>query len=297
MKLGVQFPTNEIGNDPLAIRDFAQAADNLGYDSLSTYEHVLGSETNNREPPFPNGAFDERHPFHEPMVLFGYLAGLTQNITLATGIMILPQRQTVLLAKQAAELSVLSGGRLRLAFGSGWNQAEYQALGVPFAGRGKRMSEQIQVLRELWKGEVMSFDGEYHTIERSNILPAPVKPIPIYLGGAAPVAIRRAANMGDGFTFGAAMDPTICDRLWEALETAGRSREGFGLESTVHLSEGPDKLREIVEQRKALGATIVYLRMNDWVDYSGEKPCNFTSVQQYIEAMEMFKNTVGDLIE
>jgi len=296
MKIGVQFPTNEIGNDPIAIQDFAQAADNLGYDSLSIFDHVICSESADRDPPFPPGAFDERHAFHEPMVLFGYLAGLTKNITLSTGILISPQRQTVLLAKQAAEISVLSGGRLRLAFGTGWNHAEYLALGVPYPGRGKRLTEQVKLLRQLWSGEVINFEGEFHTVERSNMLPTPVKPIPIYFGGAAPIAAKRAARIGDGFTFGAAMDESLCELMWSELEKHGRSRDDFGIESTIHYTEGPETHRRVMRERKALGGSILYLRLNDWVGYSGVEPCNFTEVQQFIDAMETFKSTVADLL-
>ena len=298
MKIGVVFPTNEIGNDPLAIRDFAQAAEELGYSTITAYDHVMGAVHAERDPPLSQpGAYDETHPFHEPMVLFGYLAGLTEIIEFATSVLVLPQRQTVLVAKQTAEISVLSGGRIRLGVGSGWNYAEYQGLGVPFAGRGERLNEQIDLLRKLWTGEVISFTGEFHTIDRANILPIPVKPVPIYIGGFGPAAVRRAAAMGDGFTFGTWMAPELCEVLWEEMEIAGRKREGFGIETMIHYTEGPEKHRKVAEQWKHLGTTVLSVRMNTaCVEVGGEKPCNYTNVQQYIDAMVNFKETVGDLL-
>src|SRR6476620_1814229 len=148
MKHGVVFPQIEFENDPQAIKDYAQAAEALGYDYLLVYDHVLGAHPN-REPKL-TGPYTHEHPFHEPMVLFGFLAGVTTRLQLTTGIVILPQRQTVLVAKQAAELDVLSGGRLRLGIGLGWNHVEYEALGKDFHTRGRRVEEQVIVLRTLW---------------------------------------------------------------------------------------------------------------------------------------------------
>ena len=144
------FPTTEIGSDPIAVRDFAQAAEELGYTRLTAYDHVLGADHSDRTPPL-TGPYTQHDPFHEPMVLFGYLAGLTSTIELATGVLILPQRQAVLVAKQAAEVDLLSGGRLVLGVGTGWNHVEYTALGTSFATRARRMEEQVGVLRALWR--------------------------------------------------------------------------------------------------------------------------------------------------
>src|SRR6516162_6075839 len=148
MRYGVVFPQTEFGNDPVAIKDYAQIAEGLGYDYLLVYDHVLGAHPD-REPKL-SGPYTDQHPFHEPMVLFGFLAAVTARIQLTTGILILPQRQTVLVAKQAAELDVLSGGRLRLGVGLGWNYVEYEALGESFTNRGRRSEEQVEVLRRLW---------------------------------------------------------------------------------------------------------------------------------------------------
>jgi probable F420-dependent oxidoreductase len=200
MKFGAVFPTTEFGNDPIAIRYWAQAAEQLGYNHILTYDHVLGSVHAGREPKLL-GPYTERDPFHEPFVLYGYLAGQTTKLELVTGILILPQRQTALVAKQAAEVDVLSGGRLRLGIGTGWNWVEYDALGVGYADRGARMDEQIEVLRKLWSESTIDFDGAHHRIDRAGILPRP-KNIPIWMGGFSEVAVRRAARVGDGFLFG-----------------------------------------------------------------------------------------------
>src|SRR5438270_13596820 len=162
MHYGVVFPQTEFGNDIQVIKDYAQTAEALGYDYLLVYDHVLGAHPN-REPKL-TGPYTHEHPFHEPMVLFGFLAGVTTRLAFTTGILILPQRQTVLVAKQAAEIDVLSGGRLRLGIGLGWNQVEYEALGQDFRTRGRRSAEQIAVLRALWTQEVVDFHGHWHHI-------------------------------------------------------------------------------------------------------------------------------------
>ena len=182
MRIGVVFPQLEIGNDPALIRDYAQAAESLGYDHILVYDHVLGANRETHD--WLRGPY--RHPdaFHEPFVLFGYLAGLTEKIELVTGILILPQRQTALVAKQAAEVDVLSGGRLRLGIGIGWNSVEYEALGEDFSNRGRRSEEQIEVMRGLWTNDLVTLNGRWHTITDAGINPLPVqRPIPVWFGG------------------------------------------------------------------------------------------------------------------
>src|SRR5712671_7790587 len=182
MHYGVVFPQIEFGNDPHAIKDYAQAAEGLGYDYLLVYDHVLSAHPD-REPKL-TGPYTHEDPFHEPMVFFGFLAGVTTRLELTTGILILPQRQTALVAKQAAEVDVLSRGRLRLGVGLGWNYVEYEALGMSFTDRGKRIEEQIAVLRALWTQEVVDFKGRWHRIDRAGINPPPVqRPIPLWMGG------------------------------------------------------------------------------------------------------------------
>ena len=174
MQIGVVFPQTEIGDDPVAIRDFAQAAEGLGYTHLLVYDHILGAVGEHREPPL-TGFYSEKTPFHEVFVLLGYLAGLTSRIELATGVLVLPQRQTALVAKQAAEVDILSGGRLRLGVGVGWNYVEYEALNEDFSNRGRRQEEQVEVMRRLWAEPVVDFTGQVAP-HRPGRHPAPARP-------------------------------------------------------------------------------------------------------------------------
>lgn len=296
MQIGAVFPTCDIGDDPAVIRDFAQAAEELGYDYLLIYDHVLGAEHAEREPPL-TGPYTERDPFHEPFVLFGYLAALTSHIELATGVLVLPQRQTALVAKQAAELALLSEGRLRLGVGSGWNWVEYQALGVDFALRGKLLEEQVELMRALWSGQVVDHRGAHHRVARANILPAPPGPIPVWFGGFTPPAVRRAARIGDGFIFGASGEPMQrqCQLLRAELEKNGRAPEQFGIESIVHYSAGPDGWHSAAERWQSLGATHFAMRtMDTGAHLAGEEPAGFTRPQEHIDALELFIEAVRD---
>ncbi len=199
MKLGAVFPQTEIGTDPVAIRDYVQAVEDLGYDYLLTYEHILGADP----AAYADGrrfTYTYRDMFHEPFVLFGYLAALTRRLEFVTGILILPQRNTALVAKQAVEVDILTAGRLRLGVGVGWNQAEMEGVGYDFGTRGRRIEEQIVVLRELWTKPLVTFTGRYHTIRSLGINPLPVqRPIPLWFGGSAGPVLRRMARFGDGW--------------------------------------------------------------------------------------------------
>src|SRR5579885_1964305 len=198
MRIGVVFPQTEIGSDPGVVREYAQAAEGMGYSHLLAYDHVLGADTATR--PGWRGPYTSETQFHEPFVLFGYLAGLTRTLELVTGIIILPQRQTALVATQAAEVDVLSGGRLRLGVGIGWNQVEYEGLNERFSNRGARLEEQIEVLRALWSETSITYTGRWHTIDHAGINPLPVqRPIPIWIGATADAALRRAARLADGW--------------------------------------------------------------------------------------------------
>jgi probable F420-dependent oxidoreductase len=297
MRLGAVFPTCEIGNDPGAIQDFAQTAEGLGYSHLVVYDHVLGAEHAGREPKL-TGPYTERDPFHEPFVLYGFLAAVTSRIELATGVLILPQRQTALVAKQAAEVALLSRGRLRLGVGTGWNWVEYEALNESFDTRGKRLDEQVELLRALWRGESIDFDGRFHRVQRAGILPAPPGPIPVWFGGFTPPAVRRAARIGDGFLFGAATRPMqgLCEMLQGALEEAGRDPADFGIETIVSYSDGPDGWRASAETWKKLGATHFSMRaMTTGAALMGETPPGFTTARQHIEALEPFAEALSGL--
>jgi probable F420-dependent oxidoreductase len=178
MQVGVIFPQTEIGADPVAVRDYVQAAENLGYAHLLVYDHVLGADAQRHAG--WSGGYTAKDMFHEPFVAFGYMAALTQRLELGTAVLVLGQRQTALVAKQAAEVDVLSGGRLRLGIGIGWNHVEYEALGENFQNRGRRSEEQIAVLRALWTQEVVSFEGRWHRITHAGLNPLPIqRPIPI----------------------------------------------------------------------------------------------------------------------
>ncbi|MCW5883269.1 MAG: LLM class F420-dependent oxidoreductase, partial [Anaerolineae bacterium] len=198
MKLGVVFPQTEIGPDPATVRAYAEAVEGLGFAYLQAYDHVLGADTRVR--PDWRGPYTLETLFHEVFVLFGYLAAITHRLELVTGILILPQRQTALVAKQAAEVDVLSGGRLRLGVGVGWNHVEYEALGMDWKTRGVRQAEQIEVMRRLWVEDFVTFEGRFHTMTDVNILPPPVqRPIPIWFGGSHEAVIKRCARLGDGW--------------------------------------------------------------------------------------------------
>ena len=243
MQFGVVFPQLEISADPAAIREYAQTAEGLGYDYLLAYEHVVGANPD-RPGGWTNRPYDHNSMFHEPFVLFGYLAGLTQRIRFMTGIVILPQRQTVLLAKQAAQVDVLSGGRLTLGVGVGWNEVEYIALNENFNNRGRRQTEQVAVLRALWAQRLVNFQGKYHTIPDAGIYPLPVQqPIPVWFGGGSDATLRRMASLGDGWM----TNTWQLDNLAVELATlrgyiagAGRDPAAFGVDFRISLNRHPE---------------------------------------------------------
>lgn len=295
MKFGAIFPTCEIGNDPIAIKDWAQAAESLGYAHIVAYDHVLGAVHADRTPPLP-GPYDETHAFHEPMVLLGFLAGVTHGIELATGVIVLPQRQTALVAKQAAEVAVLSGGRLRLGVGTGWNRVEYESLGVEFRDRGRMIDEQVDLLRALWSDPVVDFSGEFHRLDRASILPRPATPIPVWFGGFSDVAIRRAARIGDGFIFNSPGTRTLqqAQRLRDELALAGRDPAAFPIELTIPWGLGPEKWVELNE--RAQGAAITHVCVNTMTAgtaWAGAPSPGLLTVDGHIEALEQFINAVG----
>jgi probable F420-dependent oxidoreductase len=231
VKFGVVFPQTEVSQDPEALRSIACAVEDLGYDSMLLYDHVLGAEHADRDPALW-GPYTEHDPFHDPFVALGFVAAITKRIELATGVLILPQRQTALVAQQAADVDLLSHGRLRLGVGTGWNWVEYDSLGQDFATRGRRISEQVPLLRRLWSEPLVSFDGEFDRIDRACINPRPRGRIPIWFGGFGDAAFRRASRMGDGFCFAGDVDNAIegLARMRELLVDADRDPKDFPCE-------------------------------------------------------------------
>jgi probable F420-dependent oxidoreductase len=289
VKLGVVFPQTEIGSDPTAIRDYAQAVEGAGFDYLIAYDHVLGAHPDRfagRRMPYTY-----EHQFHEPFVLFGYLASITRRLELVTAILILPQRQTALVAKQAAAVDVLSGGRLRLGVGIGWNFTEYEALGADFHTRGRRVTEQIAVLRRLWTEPLVTFQGKWHRLDRVGIAPRPVQqPIPVWMGGMAEPALKRLAKVADGwfpqFRPGTDEARAMVERLHGYIRAAGRDPAAVGIDGRVSATAGgPEEWRQHAQEWRALGAT--HLAVNTM----GQ---GFTSPHEHIEAVLRWKRAMDE---
>ncbi len=282
VRIGVVYPHFEYPTDPAAVRDYAQAAEGLGYAHLSADDHVIGP--NPDRPGGWTGWVTNATPFVEPFVLFSFVAAVTTRIELSTCVLLAPQRQTVLIAKQAAGLDQLSGGRLRLGLGVGWNPIEYQALGEDFGTRGRRLDEQIEVLRALWTHEHVAFEGRWHSIPDAGICPLPVqRPIPLWFGGDSPAAIRRAARVGDGWMplFGSAAQaaPALAV-LDEALAEAGRDRSSFGFEARIPYGRGDaDEWTALLDDWRAVGATHASLVATD---------AGLTTPAEHLAALERF---------
>lgn len=258
MKIGVVFPQTEFGNDPSALRDYAQTAEALGFNHIVAYDHILGA--NPERPGGWKGPYTFKTPFHEVFVLFGFMAACTERVGLVTGILILPQRETALVAKQASSVDVLSGGRLRLGVGLGWNPVEYEALKQDFHTRGRRIEAQVELLRRLWTQPLVTYEGEWDHIPDAGLCPLPVQqPIPIWFGGSADPAVRRAARLGDGWmTSYRSLDDArhSLEVLARALEDHGRSRDGFGIEPRLAYGDGnPDTWVQWLKDWQAAGAT------------------------------------------
>ena len=290
MQFGAVFPTTEIGNDPDSVRDYAQAAEALGCARLTTYDHVLGADHADRDPPL-RGPYTQHDPFHEPLVLLGFLAAHTRSIELATGVLVLPQRQTALVAKQAAELDQLSRGRLVLGIGTGWNHVEYTALGTPFRNRARRFDEQISVLRALWQEELVDISGDYHRIERACLVPRPERQIPLWFGGSAEPSLVRAASAGDGHIFAGNTDRhfAAAARLGELLDERGRGRDTFGTDMFVDYAQGPDEWHDRAERWEAAGGTLMSMRsMTTGTEFLGVPSADLSGPREHIAALERF---------
>jgi probable F420-dependent oxidoreductase len=262
VKIGVVYPQIELHGDPEAVRRIGRAAEDLGFDYLLAYDHVVGAVHSDRTPPL-TGPYTEKDPFHDPLVMFAYLAGQTQRLEFATGVLILPQRQTVLVARQAADLDLLSGQRLMfLGAGVGWNPVEYDALGQDFHTRGAREEEQIGLLRQLFTEPVVDFSGRFDRVARAALIPKPTRSIPIWLGGFSKPALDRAARLGDGFVFtgsNLASEIQIWTRLRDRVQALGRPVTQFGGHYTARLDNGTDALAQEVGRWREAGGTHVSL--------------------------------------
>jgi probable F420-dependent oxidoreductase len=285
MKLGVMFPQMEMSDDPVVVRDYGQTAEDLGYTHLLAYDHVIGVDPTNR--PDWQRPYTIDTPFHEVFVLFGYLAGLTKNIEFVTGVLILPLRQTVLVAKQAIEIDVLSGGRFRLGVGIGWNDVEYEALGENFRNRGRRSEEQIGVLRALFGQRCVSFNGRWHHITEAGLLPRPVQdPIPIWIGGSSDVTLQRVARIGDGWL--PQMPPgerarEMMDSLRRYVLEAGRDWSQIGIEARISIAgKEPDAWQAEYDGWKELGATHISINTMG---------AGYTA-REHIDAIHHFRETI-----
>jgi probable F420-dependent oxidoreductase len=260
MRVGVVFPQTEIGADVGAIRAYAAAVSDLGYNHVLAYDHVVGADRAVHQG--WSGPYDLDSTFHEPMVLFGFLAGIT-TLELVNGILILPQRQTALVAKQAAEVDLLTGGRFRLGVGIGWNAVEYEALGEDFTQRGRRIEEQVGLLRQLWTQRSVTFAGRYDRITGAGLFPLPVQqPIPIWFGAQSPPAYRRAGRLADGWFPQMSPGPRLeeAKRIVEqAAVEAGRNPSALGMEGRINVGpgSGAGSVAGLVSAWEEAGATHV----------------------------------------
>ena len=286
MKVGFVYPQTEFGHDPQAIRDLTQTAEGLGYSHVLAYEHVLGVNPNRAED--WDGPYDFSNPFLSPFLLFSYMAAVTDSLEFATGILILPQRQTVLAAKQAATLDTLSNGRLRLGVGIGWNKPEYTALGENFHDRGRRIEEQVSLMRQLWTRPLVKFAGRWHNIPDAGINPLPIQqPIPIWFGGHADPVLRRIARIGDGWipNYRAAEDAEAAlDTLERYLNQSGRTRSEIGIEPRIRFAgEGRKTWEQLFNGWQDAGASHVSFNTMQ---------AGFDTPSQHIDALKLFASTM-----
>lgn len=286
-QIGAFFPTRDMPAEATQIRDWAQAAEGMGYDYLEVSDHVLGADR--AALPDFEGPYDVDDSFHETFCTLSFIAAVTERVELASGVLILPQRQTALVAKQAAQVDVLSNGRLRLGVGVGWNPVEYQALGEDWSKRGRRQAEQVTLMNRLWSERVVDFEGEFDSVRHAGVNPLPIqRPIPVWFGGGADPVLRRAAKLGQGWiplgnpgTKTAAM----LEALRGYLRDEGRDPTTFGIEAWIRYDDGdPDGWRKTADKWLGLGAT----HLTFYTSGQGTG-----ALDEQIEAMRAFKAAVG----
>ncbi|WP_336215369.1 LLM class F420-dependent oxidoreductase [Nonomuraea sp. LPB2021202275-12-8] len=285
MRIGVVFPQTEIGADAGAVRAYGQRVEELGFRHVMAYDHVVGAD-----PAIHQGwagPYDVRTTFHEPMVLFGYLAALT-SLELVTGIIILPQRQTVLAAKQAAEVDLLTTGRFRLGVGLGWNRVQYEALGQDFTTRGKRIDEQIGLMRRLWTESSVTFEGTFDRVTGAGLAPQPVqRPIPVWVGGQSPAAYRRAGRLADGWFPQMSPGPKLDEAkamVDEAATQAGRDPSALGMEGRASWQGSAEELRELAQRWRESEATHLAI---------DTMRAGLRSVDEHLAALETAADALG----
>jgi probable F420-dependent oxidoreductase len=287
MRIGVVFPQTEIGADAGAVRAYAEHAEGLGFAYLLAYDHVVGADPTVHAD--WNGPYDVHNTFHEPLVTFGYLAAITTTLELVTGVLILPQRQTVLVAKQAAEVDILTGGKFRLGVGVGWNEVEYEALNETFRNRGRREEEQIEVMRLLWSQESVTFKGRWHSIPGAGLKPLPIqRPIPVWVGGSTDPAFQRIGRIADGWMPQFRPDAEGVRKV-EAVNQytrdAGRDPAKLGMEARLTLANTPrSEWRSDIERWQQLGAT--HLSINT-MNFGLKSP------QEHIELIKSVYDELG----
>lgn len=277
-RIGVVFPQTEIGPDREAVRAYVLAVAGLGYNHLLAYDHVLGADPAVHQG--WSGPYDVDTTFHEPLVLFGFAAALT-SLELVSGIIILPQRQTALVAKQAAEVDLLCGGRMRLGVALGWNRVEYEALGKDFSNRGARIGEQVELMRRLWTERSVTFEGEHERVVGAGLCPMPIqRPIPVWFGAMSPPALRRAGAIADGWFPRMPPGPALREalsHLHEGARRAGRDPAEVGVEGRIAVKPGsPSHVVEEASRWRDLKAT--HLSLNTM-------GCGLVGVDEHIAAL------------
>ncbi len=286
MQFGAVFPHNEIGTDPAAIKAYAQGVEALGATHLLIYDHVLGADPD--RPGGWNAPYDKDTAFHEPFTTFAFVAAVTEKLDLVTTILILPQRQTVLAAKQAAEVALLSNDRLRLGIGTGWNQIEYQGLNVDFGKRGKRQAEQVDLMRKLWTEDSLTYQGEFHTVDAAGINPRPNRPIPIWFGGSAPPLLKRCGELGDGWIplMGANDAARACiEQIRAHREAAGLSWQGFGIQAQAQYAGGTaERWSSHAQKWREMGCTHLAIATHN---------AGHTDVDGHLKRVEEYLGVVG----
>lgn len=289
VELGAVFPQTEMAADPVAVRDFAQAAEGLGYSFLSIFDHVLGANIDRPDRAGRRWPYTHRDLIHEPLTTLAFIAGVTSRLGLMPAVLILPQRQTALVAKQAAEIDVLSAGRLRLGVGIGWNPVEYEALGENFHNRGRRIEEQVEVLRALWTRDLVTIDGQWHHITDAGINPLPVqRPIPIWMGGYAEPVLRRIGRMADGWVLVGRPSEDVKEqvgRVREYAREAGREPASIGVQGGIRFGgSGPDEWRQDLATWESVGATHVAV---------GTRGAGLGAPAAHIDAIRKVKEELG----